>query len=159
MKRFKQIIIVFILILLSTISKSQVNFNVGLGYTTNRNLSVLHMGVGYQYNNLFINGEIRHIMYPNIPEGHNFFGGRLGYNILQNQDLLNIVPSIGYYADRYNSDQKIDQSTGRFGYSLDIIRNISYNETAAYWGNIFYCNHILEVSVGIRVKIILKRLN
>lgn len=126
-------------------AKAQFNFNMGAGYSTNKN-AVAHIGLNYEISKITIGGEIR----PSITRSVNsmqLFGFRAGINVLNSDN--EVIPFIAYYYNKF-SDSKLTKGEWITGYGIRAVKSI--NEIGSIYLDPCYVGKNVQVMAGIIFK-------
>ena len=101
-------------------SKAQTNFNLGAGYSSDKNI-VAQIGLNEEIGKFAIGAEIR----PSITRSVNsmqLFGFRGGINVLNSDNA--IIPFVGYYYNKF-SDSKQQKGQWITGYGIRCVKMIT----------------------------------
>lgn len=145
MKKLLKLISIAILLSCFASVKAQVNFDMGAGYSTDKNFTA-QIGLNYEVSNLCIGGEIRPSITRKI-ESMQLFGFRGGYNVLNEETA--IIPFIGYYYNKF-SDSKLTKGEWITGYGIRAYKMV--NDDAAVYIEPCYLKNNAQVNFGIIYK-------
>ena len=113
-------ILIWLGLFASVKSEAQVNFDMGAGYSTDKNFTA-QIGLNYEVSNFSIGGEIRPSITRKV-ESIQLFGFRAGYNVLNDETA--IIPFIGYYYNKF-SDSKMQKGEWLTGYGVRVSKMVN----------------------------------
>lgn len=145
MHSFPHLTIFFLFLLAPLFSIAQVNADLGAGYDVKSGQVISSLSVGFQSHNVVTEAVLTPTLTRKINCG-NYAGFKIGYNIAG----AGIIPSIGYYYNYYNNDQKFQYNCWCVGYSLKAI--IPVNDNGGLFLNGMYINHSEQVSAGFHIE-------
>ena len=140
----KKLFIFLLIIMLTTATTAQARTNIGAGWNLDSNVPVVAMNLSYESKKIVFEGVFNPTATRRV-NGTNYTGFRLGYNI------AGVIPSVGYYYNFYNSDQKKEFNKWRVGYSVKVARII--NEDGGIFLNGLYSNSV-QLTIGFFINLI-----
>lgn len=133
---------------------SQANINVGFGYSVLKN-PFFAFGVGAEKKRMNYNAEYRRALNSGTST-HEYFGGSVGYNLLNEGDAhlfaRSVIPAIGIYEDKFNTDQKNNEIKVRM--SLGIKYTKAFDDNWNLYAELFYIHNTIQLSGGMKFKFV-----
>lgn len=144
-RSFSHLTIFFLFLLAPLFSIAQVSADPGAGYDVKTGQVISSLGIAYQSHNVVTEAVLTPTLTRKINCG-NYAGFKIGYNIAG----TGIIPSIGYYYNFYNNDQKFQYNCWCVGYSLKAI--IPVNDNGGLFLNGMYIHHSAQISAGFDIE-------
>lgn len=150
----KQLKTLSILILLSSFvltSEAQTNFNMGVGYITQKVITG-QIGLNYELHRISFGGEIRPSITRSV-DAPQLFGFRAAVNLFNEADAYytsySIIPFIGYYYNKF-SDSKLTKGEWLTGYGIRAYKMM--NDIGAVYIEPMYIKNNFSLQAGMLFK-------